>query len=182
MNELNAVAKMQPREGSRFLLFTIFFLILFLGVWASISEIEELARGEGQVVPSAEIQVVQSLEGGIVEEILVKEGERVEKGQVLLRLSDVFFASEERGTEARLLSLQAKKARLEAEVGDKEFSLPQDIEEKIPDVARNELALYQSRAISALLGWFVRAYPSGERMSAIRAESYTFIWQPYVEI
>lgn len=145
MDELNAVAKMQPREGSRFLLFTIFFLMLFLGVWASVSEIEELARGEGQVVPSAEIQVVQSLEGGIVEDILVTEGERVEKGQVLLRLSDVFFASEERGTEARLLSLQAKKARLEAEAGDKEFELPTEIEDKIPDVARNETALYQSR-------------------------------------
>jgi adhesin transport system membrane fusion protein len=145
MDELNAAAKMQPREGSRFLLLTIFFLVLFLGVWASVSEIEERTRGEGQVVPSTEIQVVQSLEGGIVEDILVSEGEHVEKGQVLLRLSDVFFASEERGTEARLLSLQAKKARLEAEAQGKEFVLPGDVQEKVPDVAKNESALYQSR-------------------------------------
>lgn len=145
MDELNAVEKSKPREGSRILLMTIFFLILFLGIWSYISEIEELARGEGQVVPSAEIQVVQSLEGGIVQEILVSEGDRVEKDQVLVRLSDVFFASEERGTEARLLSLQAKKSRLEAEAEGTEFDVSQDIQEKAPEIAKNEVALYTSR-------------------------------------
>jgi adhesin transport system membrane fusion protein len=145
MDELNAVAKMEPHQGSRLLLFTIFFLILFLGIWASVSEIEELARGEGQVVPSAEIQVVQSLEGGIVQEILVQEGDSVVKDQILLRLSDVIFASEERGTEARFLSLQAKKARLKAEAEDKDFSVPEDVAAKAPDVAKTELSLYQSR-------------------------------------
>ena len=145
MDELNAVVKSKPQEGSRLLLFTIFFLILFLGIWAYVSEIEELARGEGEVVPSAEIQVVQSLEGGIVQEILVQEGDRVEKDQILVRLSDVFFASEERGTEGRLLSLQAKKVRLEAEAAGEEFQMPADIQEKVPEIAENELKLYESR-------------------------------------
>ncbi|MCB9965303.1 MAG: HlyD family type I secretion periplasmic adaptor subunit [Rhodospirillales bacterium] len=145
MDELDAVAKMRPREGSRVLLFTIFFLIVFFGVWASVSQIEQLARGEGQVVPSAEIQVVQSLEGGIVQELLVSEGDRVEKDQVLLRLSDVFFASEERGTQARFLGLQAKRARLRAEAKGEEFSLPEDVTTKAPDIAKNEMALYASR-------------------------------------
>ncbi len=145
MDELNAVTKSTPREGSRILLLTIFFLILFLGIWSYISEIEELARGEGQVVPSAEIQVIQSLEGGIVQDILVTEGDRVEKDQVLVRLSDVFFASEERGTEARLLGLQAKKARLDAEAKGTEFNVAAAISENAPEIAKNEVALYTSR-------------------------------------
>ena len=145
MDELNAAEKSKPREGSRILLMTIFFLILFLGIWSYVSEIEELARGEGQVVPSAEIQVVQSLEGGIVQEILVSEGDRVEKDQVLVRLSDVFFASEERGTEARLLGLQAKKARLAAEAEGADFKVSDEILEEAPEIAKNEMALHASR-------------------------------------
>ncbi len=145
MDELNAAVKAKPREGSLLLLFTIFFLFLFLLIWASFSEIEELSRGQGQVVPSAEIQVVQSLEGGIVQEILVAEGDRVDKDQVLVRLSDVFFASEERGTEARFNGLQLRKSRLEAEIAGVAYEAPQELSEKSPDLAQNEIALYGSR-------------------------------------
>lgn len=145
MDELNAADKRQVREGSRFLLFSITFLILFLIIWATFSNVEELARGQGQVVPSADVQVVQSLEGGIVQEVLVKEGERVEKDQILLRLSDVFFASEERGADAKFQSLNAKRARLNAEANDQEFILADDLKAKIPGIAENEMALYKSR-------------------------------------
>ena len=145
MSELDAAAHMRPAKPTIIASLAIIGLLLFAIVWASVSEIEELTRGSGQVVPSQEIQVVQSLEGGILQELLVKEGELVTKGQVLLRIRDVQFSSEERGTEARFLGLQAKKARLEAEAGGQEFVVPPDLAERAPQVAENERALYLSR-------------------------------------
>lgn len=145
MSELEAATRMKASTGSHFMLLTVVSLVVAFFIWAGTSEIEEITHGSGQVVPTQEIQVVQSLEGGILSELLVQEGESVKKGQILLKVSDVAFASEERGTEARSLALQAKKARLEAEAQGVEFVLPAEIIEKFPDVARNEEALYHSR-------------------------------------
>ena len=84
---------------------------------------EEITRGQGQVVPSQEIQVVQSLEGGVLQDLLVREGELVKKGQVLARIRDIQFSSEERGTEAQFLSLSLKKERLSVFTEKKEYPL-----------------------------------------------------------
>ena len=145
MSELEAATRMKPAASSHFMLIAVTSLVAAFFIWAGASEIEEITHGSGQVVPTQEIQVVQSLEGGILSELLVREGEKVEKGQILLKVSDVAFASEERGTEARSLALQAKKARLEAEAKGTKFVIPQEITEKFPDIARNEEALYISR-------------------------------------
>jgi adhesin transport system membrane fusion protein len=145
MEELEAATRMKPSEKSHYLLIAVASLVVAFLVWSNMAEIEEITHGSGQVVPSQEIQIVQSLEGGIVEDILVRQGAKVEKGQVLLKVSDIAFASEERGTEAKMLALQAKKARLEAEANEKEFEVPAEIQEKFPDIARNEMELYRSR-------------------------------------
>lgn len=145
MDQLSAAARMKPHMASNILLWSIAAMIFFFILWASFSEIEELTRGQGQVVPTQEIQVVQSLEGGILQELLVAQGDRVAKGQILMRLSDVMFASEERGAEAKADSLKLKTARLEAEAGGSEFVVPADLKSRVPEIAQNELALYQSR-------------------------------------
>ncbi len=145
MSELEAATSLKPALSSTLMLFSIIGLVVFGFIWAAFSEVEEMTRGQGQVVPSQEIQVVQSLEGGVLEQILVKEGELVKKDQILLRISDVQFSSEERGTEAKFLSLGAKKARLESEASGNEFVLPAEVEEKAPQIAANEKALYVSR-------------------------------------
>ena len=145
MNELEAATRMKPSTASHFMLLTIVSLVLAFFIWAGTSEIEEITHGSGQVVPTQEIQVVQSLEGGILTELLIREGQQVKKGQILLKVNDVAFASEERGTEARTLALKAKKARLDAEAAGKTFTVPQEVVDKFPDIARNEQALYQSR-------------------------------------
>ena len=145
MNELEAAMRMRPSMPSVILLITIIAFVTFIIIWAALSEVEELTRGEGQVVPSKEIQVVQSLEGGILQELLVQKGDFVRKGQVLLRISDVLFSSEERGTEARFMSLEAKKARLIAESTGKDFKVSKDIGKKIPEIVDNEKLLYRSR-------------------------------------
>ena len=145
MNELEAATRMKPSTASHFMLLTIVSLVMAFFIWAGTSEIEEITHGSGQVVPTQEIQVVQSLEGGILTELLIREGQQVKKGQILLKVNDVAFASEERGTEARTLALKAKKARLDAEAAGKTFTVPQEVVDKFPDIARNEQALYQSR-------------------------------------
>ena len=145
MSELDAAAKMRPASPAIFMLFAIMALVVFGLIWAGVSKVEVLTRGQGQVVPSQEVQFVQSLEGGIVEELLVSTGDIVEQGQILMRLSDVQFSSEERGTEARFLGLAAKKARLTAEASGEDFAVPPEVEEKAPQVAANEQALYESR-------------------------------------
>ena len=145
MAELEAATHMRPAAPVMAMLFSIMALVLFLLVWAGVSQIEEITHGQGQVVPSQEVQTVQSLEGGILGELLVKEGQQVKKGEVLLRISDVQFSSEKGGTEAKFLSLSTKKARLLAEANGSEFVVPQDIVQKNPDIATNEKALYESR-------------------------------------
>lgn len=145
MDELAAATRLRPHMASNIMLLSIAGLIAFFIIWASFSEIEELTRGSGQVVPSREVQVVQSLEGGVLAELLVAEGDRVEAGQVLMRISDVQFAAEERGIEARLWSLSAKRARLLAEAQGTALVLPPEIAENAPDIVANERALYESR-------------------------------------
>lgn len=145
MDELEAAVRLRPSLTSNLMLISISTLVLILLLWASFFKIDEMTHGEGQVIPSSEIQIVQSLEGGVLKELLVREGDLVKKDQILLRLSDVAFASEERGTEARKESLIAKKARLEAEANNTPFSLPRDLIASAPDIARNEEELYKSR-------------------------------------
>lgn len=145
MDELEAATRLKPSEGAHFMLIAVASLVAAFLVWSGFSEIEERIRGGGQVVPTSEIQVLQSLEGGILGELLVSEGEVVEKGQVLLRISDVAAASEGRGVEARSLALKAKRVRLKAESEEKEFSIPEEIREKAPKISQNEENLYHSR-------------------------------------
>ena len=145
MNELEAATRMRPTVSSHLMLIGVVSLVAAIVIWAATSKVEEITRGAGQVVPTSEIQVVQSLEGGILSELLVSEGDIVEKDQVLLRVSDIAFSSEEKGAEAKSYSLRAKRARLQSEASGKNLSIPADITEKAPDLARNEEQLYRSR-------------------------------------
>ena len=145
MDELESVTRLKPVTSSNILLFVIAGLVMFFLIWANFSKVEELTRGQGQVVPSSETQFLQSLEGGILQELLVSEGDLVDKGQVLMRISDVAFSSEERGVEVQSVSLKAKRIRLLAETNGKPFSMPAEISDAAPEIAKNELSLYQSR-------------------------------------
>ncbi len=145
MSELEAAHHMSPNKAAIGLFISIIALVTCGFFWMAHAKVEEITRAQGSVVPSQDIQVVQSLEGGVLEALNVREGQRVKKGDILLRISDVQFASQERGTEARTLSLKAKKARLEAEARGQEFSLPAEVLEKTPQIAANETSLYQSR-------------------------------------
>lgn len=139
-----AVLEQVPR-GGRFILWgTILFIALAL-VWANHAELDEVTRGQGKVIPSRQIQVIQNLEGGIISEILVKEGDVVEIGQPLIKIDDVRFSSSFRESQVRLTALQAKAERLKAEAAGKPFVPSKHLQKAQPEVVRREVELFESR-------------------------------------
>ncbi|KFC78306.1 HlyD family type I secretion periplasmic adaptor subunit [Buttiauxella agrestis] len=129
----------------RLTLWTILALVVLAFIWAGFAQLDEVTRGEGKAIPSSRLQKIQNLEGGIVTELFVHEGQIVEAGTPLLHLDDTRFASNVGETEADKLGLQAKIDRLSAEAEDKDFIISDEIMKKAPDVARGELDLFNSR-------------------------------------
>ncbi len=125
------------------LLGVVAFVFAFI-VWANWAALDEVTRGEGKVIPSSEVQKVSSLEGGIVEEFFVKEGDEVEAGQILVRLSDIAASSELGSNEARMFGLQATIARLQAEVEGKMPSFSEAIMENAPQSVTEEMNAYRA--------------------------------------
>ncbi len=114
-------------------------------VWANFAVLEEVTTGEGKAIPSSKIQVIQNLEGGIVSEIFVREGQIVEQGAVLLRLDDTRYLSNRGEAEADRLALVARVERLSAEAEGRPISMPEEILRLAPQLAEDELSVYQSR-------------------------------------
>lgn len=118
-------------------------LILFV-MWAAVTEVDEMSKGEGKVVPSQQLQVLQSLDGGIVSEIAVREGDIVKAGQVLLRIDPTRFASSVGESRSQYLSLLAKSARLRALAENKPFIPPEEVVQEDQKTADEERRLYES--------------------------------------
>jgi membrane fusion protein, adhesin transport system len=134
-----------PRGFAHLLLLVIatFFILFF--AWASWATLDEVTRGEGRVIPSSQIQVVQNQEGGIVSQILVREGEIVERGQVLLQIDNIRAASDLRENRKRWLALVGALARLRAEVEDSAITFDPQVVTEAGEVVRNEHDLYDAR-------------------------------------
>jgi adhesin transport system membrane fusion protein len=135
----------RPHRFAHLLLFAILaFVVLFL-LWASWASLDEVTRGDGKVIPSSQVQIVQNLEGGIVSEILVREGAIVPAGSILLRIDNAGAASNLKERRQREVALVAALARLRAEVAGAEIQLPADIAAEAADIAANELDLFRAR-------------------------------------
>jgi len=133
-----------PRGGRLIIWATFVFLLIFI-IWASFSELEEVTRGEGKVIPSSSVQIVQNLEGGIISEILVNVGDTVKKDQLLLRMDEKRFSSSFEENRAKYLSNKAKSARLKAEANGTPLAIPADVLRERPDIAARERQLFDSR-------------------------------------
>jgi adhesin transport system membrane fusion protein len=134
-----------PRGFTHLLLIIIVVFFALFFAWASWAELDEVTRGDGKVIPSSQVQVVQNLEGGIVAEIPAREGAVVEPGQVLLRIDNVRAASDLRESRQRYLALLGALGRLHAEVEGSEISLAPELLTDAPQVAANERALHTVR-------------------------------------
>ena len=119
---------------------TIFIAI----IWASFASIDEITRGSGKVIPYGQNQVIQNLEGGIVESIMVHEGDEVKKDQIILKINNSKSISNSTSNEIKLLSLKAKKMRLQAEANLLPFDLPQTDDEIFKRQLQLEKRLYNS--------------------------------------
>lgn len=141
----SAVLQQSPR-GGRLMLWAVVLFFVFAAYWASIAELDEVTRGTGKVIPSSQVQVIQNLEGGILAEILVSEGDIVKPGQTLLRIDDTRFASSYREGRVGYLNLKARAARLQAEAEGVEFVIPEEVQNQQPELVQREFHLFQSRA------------------------------------
>ncbi|MCK3826970.1 HlyD family type I secretion periplasmic adaptor subunit [Pseudomonas sp. 910_23] len=145
---LPEVNKALIEDAPRVIRLTIWAIIgffVFLVVWAGFSQIDEVTRGDGKAIPSSKLQKIQNLEGGIVAELYVKEGQIVEAGAPLIRLDDTRFVSNAGETEALRLAMQLRVERLSAQVDDRPLNIPDDVLKAAPSQAANERSLYESR-------------------------------------
>lgn len=129
----------------RVTLWAIFAFFLFFILWAAFAHVDEVTRGAGKAIPTSRLQKIQNLEGGIITEMFIHEGQFVNPGDALLRLDDTRFVSNVGETEADRLGLLSRIERLNAEIGEREFEPSNEIREKVPAVAQGEIALYHSR-------------------------------------
>ena len=145
MSSVSEAMLEQAPTGAKYLLWSVAFFILLAILWANWAQLDELSRGEGEIIPSKLLQVIQNLEGGIVAEILVQEGQLVEKGQLLLRIDDTRFSSSFKENKVRELELIAKAVRLRAESAGLEFLAPTDFPYEFEALIRQERSLYEAR-------------------------------------
>ena len=135
----------QTPKGGRAILWVVMALLVLFMVWAYYSEIEQVTRGDGKVVPSTQIQVIQNLEGGILSEIMIDVGQLVKKDQLLLRIDETRFSSSFKQNRVKYLASKSKAARLEAESNGSNFEVPQEVINEKPQIGVREKELFKSR-------------------------------------
>lgn len=131
---------------ARILLWSLLGVFALFVVWAALVQVDEVTRGQGKVIPSRQVQVLQSLDGGIVSEIVVTEGQQVDAGQLLLQIDSTRFESSVRENRSQYLSLAAKAARLQAIGEGRAFAPARELMEEDPKTVEDERRLYETTA------------------------------------
>ncbi|MEZ5681600.1 MAG: HlyD family type I secretion periplasmic adaptor subunit [Erythrobacter sp.] len=165
------VDALEPRTASRWLFWGIVGFFVIFVVWASLAQIDRTVRGMGRIISSSELQVVTSLEGGVLEEVLVATGQEVKAEDALLRLDPTETGASLGSTSATAGALEMKVARLEAEIAGRAPRFPAPADEDAARQLTIERALYSSRQAdlqSAISG--SRAQLARARQSVTEAE------------
>ena len=146
VGEIGAEVGGRPGRFAHILLVAVvsFFVLFFF--WSSSAELDQVTRGEGKIIPSSQIQVVQHLEGGIVADIRVAEGDIVEKDQVIVHMENTFAETEARETRLKQYKLLGVLARLQAEFdGTIVINFPDEVAKNAADVVLDEQQLFNAR-------------------------------------
>jgi adhesin transport system membrane fusion protein len=138
-----AILEQTPLKA-KVLLYGVASALAVLVVWAYFAKVDEVTRGEGRVIPSKQVQIIQSLDGGIVSEILVTEGQTVVVGTPLIRIDETRAASSLRENQTQYLALLAKQSRLRALAEGSAFNPPKEVQLEAPQTYDQEYALYIS--------------------------------------
>ncbi|MFC0309348.1 HlyD family efflux transporter periplasmic adaptor subunit [Gallibacterium melopsittaci] len=142
LNDLHAALQEEKHTGLFAMIWLLAaFLVVFL-TWSYFSKIEEVTRGQGTIIPNSREQIIQSLDPGILNQMLVKEGDLVEKGQVLLKLDDTRTSAILRETQAKVDNLEAIAIRLKAEISGKPLVFPDTIPAEMHE---REKGVYQAK-------------------------------------
>ncbi|SCM68681.1 HlyD family type I secretion periplasmic adaptor subunit [Donghicola eburneus] len=145
MTTLSTEFEGRTRGPSRIIWMTGAVLIAFI-VWAALAPLDVIVRGQGEMISSSRPQIIQNLEGGILAELYVKEGDQVDRGQMLARLHGTQFKSEVDDIAAQVTALEIRRARLEAELaGEFSFDVPAAMQEAAPEIVASERKLLEAR-------------------------------------
>ncbi|ALM52476.1 HlyD family type I secretion periplasmic adaptor subunit [Halomonas huangheensis] len=129
---------------ARLMLYTVLVAMVVLIVWACFAPVDEVTRGVGSVIPSTQLQRVQSFDGGVVDEILVHEGDAVEAGQLLMRIDSTRFLSTFNENRVQAEALEARAERLRALATGTQFQPLDDLIQRAPKIVERERDLYNS--------------------------------------
>ncbi len=141
----------QTTRKSRRISWLIVFSVLVFIYWASNSKIDEITRGTGKIIPSQHVQVIQNLEGGIVAEIMVKEGQTVEKGKKILKIIDKHLESNAEERQLKIDELRVMAALLQAEAQEAELAIDPELATRVPGIVKNVRSSYESQVRTKMM-------------------------------
>ena len=144
MRSLSAAVVHRSPRYLNFIVLLITLFVLAAVIWMNWAEIDVVIRGNGKVTPASQVQLVQSLEGGVVTEILVREGQVVDANQSLIKISDVAFSSSFEENRLTYLELLARSSRLNAEAFDVDYAVNDEVNTDAPRLNQSERSLYDS--------------------------------------
>ena len=139
--------EMSGRESSRnsLLLFIVIILFVIVGLWAHLTELDRVTRGEGRVISAMQNQNVQAAEGGVILRRYVSEGTQISEGDILFEIDPIDASSELNRMMQRQAALKIKEIRLRSEIADEDLAIPADLRARAPSVASSEESLFQAR-------------------------------------
>ncbi|TIE32764.1 HlyD family type I secretion periplasmic adaptor subunit [Legionella pneumophila] len=121
----------------------LFFIVAI--IWANYAILDEVTTGQGKVIPSSEVQVIQNLEGGIIQNIFVKEGQIVKKDQILMQIDNTRFMASYAEAEKKIDALEIEVIRLNAQISKTKPVFPEKFTKSYPHLVQDQLSLYESR-------------------------------------
>lgn len=133
---------------ARGLLYGIAVTIALIICWAALAEVDEVTRGEGKIIPSRQLQIVQSMDGGVIEEVFVQDGEIVHKGDLLVRIDPTRFVANFQEGSVKAFALSAKVQRLRAQINGEELTF--DFDKKATPEQQQVLKQEQNYYIASL--------------------------------
>ena len=135
----------EPSKAAQYLLYAIAALLIVFFCWAGLAKLDRVTRGQGRVVPSNHLQKVQYLEGGIIKEILVRPGEIIKKGAVLVRVDPTQINAQFAQGRGDYHLAAARLVRLEAMASKSALVFPEELVRAAPDIVANERGLFDAR-------------------------------------
>lgn len=148
LSDRNAAIMLKAPRGGRIILWCIFLFVSAALVWANYTSIDEVTVGQGTVIPSSQVQVIQNLEGGILKEISVRVGQVVDEGQLLMTIENTEALSSLREQQAERMNLMARASRLAAEASGRDPLFSMGMREEYPEIVSREEDLYKNRQAS----------------------------------